>query len=366
MTEKNTNNTTERLDSWEANFIEFVPEEDANVSSAEMIRDGGSSEMPKNVKIASYSEGEPRPAMTEEEAAEENEGETFSRVFKQLSEPKLPELSKENRAKLLLQSPNRLFFYWSVGKNPFQTLNRALSGQNESYTLVAKLIDLKRDTEEIHAVEAEGSFWFNVDADTRYRAEIGFHAVNRPYIRVIHSNDVETPRKSPSPRAASTADWTVSADRFAVVLDVAGFSQDAFDVAIAGGDWEASKIATHSAFSQFIGKPKFRVTGFGPEELRYAMFVLASGVPLEYLRWRINASLFAILQENAENLTEEKALAALHEQFDFDSGEVLEEQTGSAVFGASLINFPRKLRKNWQFPKFEPVSSVSSGQNHPW
>ena len=42
------------------------------------------------------------------------------------------------------------------------------------------LTDLERESEEIHAVESEGSWWFDVRPDREYRAEIGFFAPNRP------------------------------------------------------------------------------------------------------------------------------------------------------------------------------------------
>jgi hypothetical protein len=45
-------------------------------------------------------------------------------------------------------------------------------------------------------------------------------------------NTVTTPRKSPSPRSAESAEWRVPAQRFARVLDAAGFARDAFDVAL--------------------------------------------------------------------------------------------------------------------------------------
>jgi len=66
----------------------------------------------------------------------------MSAVFKELAAPKLPELAKENRARLQMQSPNRLFFYWSIKNNPFQTLKKAFGHDTGSYTLVAKLLDL--------------------------------------------------------------------------------------------------------------------------------------------------------------------------------------------------------------------------------
>jgi hypothetical protein len=281
----------------------------------------------------------------------------LSAVFKELAAPKLPELQKENRARLQMQSPTRLFFYWSVKNNPFQTLRRAFGSDTGSYTLVAKLLDLSRGTESVYAVEPEGSWWFNVDAGSEYRAEIGFYAPNRPYFRLMFSNTVATPRKSPSPRAATAADWTITADRFARVLDVAGFSQDAFDVALAGDDWDVSHSATRSAFAAFIGQEK-GFDGIDPEDIRYALLAIASGLSVEELRYRIGANLFALLQANIEKLNRESALAALKSEFGIEAEDMVEEEVGSSVFGASLVNFPRRLRtrtQNW--PKYNPISS---------
>ncbi|MBC7900989.1 MAG: DUF4912 domain-containing protein [Saprospiraceae bacterium] len=325
--------------------IEFVLDEFAGISSESMVRGAD----------RSFDLDQPNKA-----AAAELENETVSPVFRELADPKLPELSRENRARLLMQSPTQLFFYWSVKNNPFQTLDRALGGKTSSYMLVAKLINLKNSREDIHPVEAEGSFWFNVDANSEYQAEIGLYAPNRPYIRIMFSNKVETPRKAPSPRPASSSEWTVSADKFAQVLDVAGFTQDAFDVAIAGDDLNASGRATEAAFSRFIGPTERGIKGIEHEEMRFAMLALASGVPLEYLRWRISPSLFTILQENSSKLSGENALAALQEQFSFEAGDIIEEEMFSpAVFGASLINFPRSLkrRQDRSLAKFTSISS---------
>ncbi len=283
-------------------------------------------------------------------------------IFAELSAPKLPELPKENRARLQMQSPTRLNFYWSIKQNPFQTLNRAF-GNTGSYTLVAKLVNQTADREEFFPVEAEGSSWFNVDADATYRAEIGFYAPNRPFVRVMFSNTLETPRKNPSPRRATEKDWAVSAYQFAEVLDVSGYQQDAFEVALAGDDFEHSESATSNAFSQFIGKQEI---DFPSDEIRFALLALASGYTLESLRGHIGASLFAVLQENAEKVSAENALAALNEHFDVFSDEILEEEEiGSAVFGASLVNFPKMSRKRTVpktllpkiGPKLSPISS---------
>jgi hypothetical protein len=281
-----------------------------------------------------------------------------SPVFKELSEPKLPELPKENRARLQMQSPNRLYFYWSTKNNPFQTLNSVFGGDAGIYTLVAKLVNQTQNSEEIVPIETEGATWFDVDANSSYRAEIGFYAVQRPFIRLMFSNTVETPRKNPSARRDFSLDWAISANQFAQVLDVSGYAQDAIEVALAGDDSEFAERATRDAFAQVIGKQEIDFTKDNSSEIRFVLLALASGYRAENLRGQISKNLFAKLLENAENLSAEKALNALQENFGEFSDETIEEGFEKAVFGASLINFP-KFSKRRVLPKFEPISSLN-------
>lgn len=290
----------------------------------------------------------------------------LSPVFRELALPKLPPLERENRARLQMQSPNRLHFYWSIRTNPFQTLNKALGAATSSYTLALRLIDLGRDAEELHTVDAEGDWWFNVDADSQYRAEIGFYAPNRPFVRVLYSNTVRTPRKSPSPRAASDADWRIPAQKFAKVLDVSGFRQDAFDVAIAGDDRNKAEDSTRRAFARLASRNAEEFGGIDTDELRYAMLSLAAGASLEQLRFRVSERIFALLQSFTDGTTPSDALAALKSEFDIDEDELLEEtaEHGPDVFGASLVNFPKRARRLRArprgfegAPRFEPISS---------
>lgn len=302
--------------------------------------------------------------VTAELAAAEPEVE-LSPVFKALAEVTLPELERENRARLLMQSPTKLYFYWSVRENPWHQLRAIFGDDLGSYTLVLKLTDRKRNSEEIHPCDAEGNWWFEVEPDGEYQAEIGFYATNRPYFRVIYSNTIQTPRRSPSPRPASEAQWTVSANKFAEVLDVAGFSRDAFDVAMAGDDHAGAQDATHTAFSRFIDRSDYALDGISVEDIRYAMLALASGFTLEELRFRVGPALFAILQANVEKLAADKAMSALSEYFDIDEAEWTEEEFGSAVYGASLVHFPSTLKtkkvSSAFSPRYNPVSSYSLG-----
>lgn len=359
MNETDTNNLLENEDlQQEAETKEFVfeVEKPDAISSSELIENPAAEE-DETVSLENEPEVPVEAKIVNEETEILEEEIEEDPIFKELSEPKLPVLEKQNRARLQMQSPNRIFFYWSMKNNPYQTLNRTFSGNTGSYTLVAKLINESRDREEILPVEAEGDWWFDTDTDSTYRAEVGFYAPNRPFIRILHSNTIETPRKSPSPKRASTADWAVSAHQFAKVLDVAGFSQDAFDVAFTGDDTTFAESATQSAFSQLVGAQAADSVQNDSSEIRFALLALASGSELEALRGQISLSLYNKMRENAERLSAENALAALEENF----GEFAEETEESlpAVFGASLINFPRKLKRK-TLPKLSPISSLRS------
>jgi len=343
------------LEDFKLNPISSLEQIKTNVAidetDADILSLNAASQIPVDAKIVSVE------AETIDEIIEEA-SEVADPIFKELSEPKLPELRRENRARLQMQSPTKVHFYWSVKTNPFQTLNR-LFGNQTNYMLVAKLINQTNDREEIFPVEAEGSAWFDTDANSTYRAELGFYAPSRPFVRLMYSNQIETPRKNPSPRQDYSENFSVSAQEFAEVLDVSGFQQDAFEVALAGDDMESANEATQTAFSQFVDGAPIDFDENESSEIRFVLLALASGYTIENLRGHISRSLFAVLQEKGEKLNAEKALAALHENFDVFAGESTEEEESFAAtaFGASLINFPR-FSKRRILPKFSPVSSL--------
>ena len=328
--------SSERL--LESEFIEFTPGESGPISSAERIQtEPNTASVPLGVLAGA--------------------DEAMSPVFRELATAALPALPKENRARLQMQSPNRLFFYWSLSNNPFQTLNRALGPQTGSYILVLKLVDLRRESEEIRPAEANGSWWFDVQPDGDYRAEIGFYAPNRPFVRILFSNSVHTPRQSPSPRSADTAEWSVSADRFSRVLNAAGFARDAFDVAMTGDDEATSEHLTRTAFARLAG-PGEGLERVEASEIRFVMLALASGMTLKSLRGKISQRLYKFLQANSERISGHRVLGVLKDEFGIEAGEIDSEESGAAVFGASLVNFPRVLRKRRvDFAGPSPLSS---------
>lgn len=337
------------------------------VSSAEMIESVAARDDDKLISPEAQSPpellnaGSVEKAESSETGLEEKEADP---IFKELAAPKLPELPKENRARLQMQSPNRIYFYWSLKNNPFQTLQKVFKGQT-SYILVAKLVNQSDSTEKVVPVEAEGNWWFDVDANATYRAEIGFYAPNRPYFRVMFSNPVETPRKTPSPRAATDADFAVSAREFAEVLNVAGYRQDAFEVAMIGDDRDRAEEATRKAFAHFTGVKPEGFSTINAEELRFALLSIASGMALKDLRTHISPALFALLESLLVEPESENAMTALQQHFDVFTDEIFDEEVGAAVYGASIVNFPKTRKRHLvpkhALPKFgEKLSPVSS------
>lgn len=311
-----------------------------------------------------------------EDSAEEVK---LSPAFKELAAPKLPVLREENRAYLQMQSPTRLFFYWSLKNSSYNTLQRALGNRSQDYFLAVRLIDLNTEQAEIHRIDNQGSWWFNnIQADTKYRAEVGFYSPKHPFVRIVFSNTLETPRLKPSENTSYQPYFAVTATEFAEVLDLAGFSQDALEVYLAGDEPQLADTATQKAIIQLTGKEEKEIdfSGISLNELRYVLFALASGVSLHSLRESVSQQLFdflaSLINENPNSLTEEKVISALGEFFDFSPfEEELEfEIPAPSVFGASLINFPSKFRrtksgfnpsKKGLFPadKISPLSSFS-------
>src|SRR5947199_334677 len=104
--------------------------------------DGETSKRPKratkNAKVPKVAAAKAPPQSTEETkaiATTEPKVE-LSPLFKALADVKLPELPRENRARLQMQSPTRLYFYWSLRQNPWQQLRAVFGPELGSYTLV--------------------------------------------------------------------------------------------------------------------------------------------------------------------------------------------------------------------------------------
>ncbi len=308
---------------------------------------------------------------TETVAAESPE-KVVSPIFKKLSEPKLPELPSDDRARLQLQSPNRLFFYWSSRKNPYDNLQRLFGERFGGYDLSVRLINMKDDSVRVMPADMSGTTWFDVGSDTPYRAELGFFSQNRPFIRVMYSNTVQTPRPSPSRRLASDDDFAVRTQQFADVLSASGFAHEnvAQDFAFADkllADTRAREIAAR-LIPEKAGEKEETFADISLLELRWVLVSLAAFAPLDELKRSVSPALVAWLEsieaQNPDALKPKNVAGELQktlgEEFVgmIQSGEVETRRRyvhkvfgGSAVdvfetFVPQLVDFPAPKEKH--------------------
>jgi hypothetical protein len=133
----------------------------------------------------------------------------------------------------------------------------------------------------------------------------------------------------------------VTTHAFAEVLEASGFEEDAFEVirSDANQDLKAS-LAAH------VGADEKIFSELDSNELYRALTQLASGIPIEELKWKISAELYAMLQAHLSQLSPS---AIEHGLGISAASSDTELETFSAV-GGSLVNFPRR--------KYKPVSSI--------
>jgi hypothetical protein len=301
-----------------------------------------------------------KPAISSDvsQSIDEESAKRKTPLFLELAQPKLPELEKENRLYLQIQSPKRIFLYWSVKSNLYKSLQKAFGENANSYSLAAKLINVSKKTEDVFQIEGEGSAWFDVADNTKYQAEVGFFAPNLPFVRIAYSNEIETPRMSPSPNQDTSPNWNVSAMQFAEVLEASGYSQDAFEVALSSVETEESSVATETIFSRISGEPEAKFAEFEMSELRSILMAIAGGIPFPRIVESVSGELSAWLSLNPQVFETNNVMSILQETFGEEFGtfvEGAETETSGVVFGASLVNFG-KIRSRFSFPNTKTSS----------
>jgi hypothetical protein len=153
----------------------------------------------------------------------------------------LPFALKRDFIQLLLQSPHRLYLYWTFARDPHATLREAFGELAAHYQLVVRLVKVDSGEEFLLDAPRERAQWFEVYPRHVYRAEIGFRAAGRPFVRLLASNEVTTPPDSASHLSDEAQEFQLEADEFARLLDGAGYERYARSLApnaggVAGND----------------------------------------------------------------------------------------------------------------------------------
>ncbi|HZG53608.1 MAG TPA: DUF4912 domain-containing protein [Pyrinomonadaceae bacterium] len=137
----------------------------------------------------------------------------------------LPADLERDFIQLLLQSPHRLYLYWTFAHDPHATLREAFGEVAAHYRLAVRLVNVESGEEFLLEASRERAQWFEVYPRHVYRAEVGFHAAGRPFVRLLSSNTVTTPPDSPSHLSDEAREFQLEAGEFAQLLAGAGYER---------------------------------------------------------------------------------------------------------------------------------------------
>ena len=142
-----------------------------------------------------------------------------------------------DEARLLVQSPRRVFLYWRFARDPRELLRAALGPVAERLGPAVRLVDEATGEEGEPAPAEGGDYWFDVLPGRLLRAEVGFHGEGLPFVRLISSNTVETPAGGVSRVADGAPEFSVAEREFGRVLEATGFAAE---------DWQAERAPRDS------------------------------------------------------------------------------------------------------------------------
>ena len=137
----------------------------------------------------------------------------------------LPLSLKRDSIQLLLQSPNKLFLYWSFATDPHATLRAAFGELAAHYRLAVRLVKVESGEEFVLDAPKERMQWFEVYPRHVYRADVGFHAESRPFVRLLSSNELSTPPDRASEVSADEQEFQVKAEEYVRLLSGAGYER---------------------------------------------------------------------------------------------------------------------------------------------
>lgn len=135
--------------------------------------------------------------------------------------------AQRDEARLLVQSPRRLYLYWSFARDPRATLRRAFGGLADRFEIAARLVDQESGDAETIPVARVQSLWLDAAPGRAYRAEIGFAAEGLPFVRVLESDAVETPPDAISRATDDDETFRTHSQDFARLLAASGFVEHA-------------------------------------------------------------------------------------------------------------------------------------------
>ena len=285
-----------------------------------------------------------------------------------IDEP-LPQTYAGDMIRLLAQSPYKLFLYWSHARDPFAILGRGFGNTAAQYRMAVRLIDVESSDRSLaEASVFARNHWFSARAGRAYRAEVGLFAPGHPFIRLLTSAEVRTPRASVSEITDDSALFAASAPEFARVLNEAGYTSDALEVTLEAADEASDGTAsvTRDVTRQLTGSDLPEGDATLLSEMRALLAALAFGIPRERLQLMVSPALArwlnAVMAEREGALDTARLLdilrATLALEIDDESLLSIEEQEAMRrvarfVVGGSDVQLPTQ-RPRLLMPSMTP------------
>lgn len=308
---------------------------------------------------------------------------TLAALVPEDDEP-LPELYARDDLQLLVQSPYRLYAYWQHAHDPQATLRRAFGAAAAGYQLAVRLLDADTGPMQTNLASPARNYWFDVQPGRAYRAEVGFAAESKPFVRLLVSADARTPTVGVAPESDELPEFQASAGEFARVVNETGYAGDALAVAL-----EATDEATghESTLTLAHALAAAALPALGPAELaelRMLIVALVFAEPLPLIRARLAPPLAhwldALLAERGTPLDQPRLLELLRELFGFEL-EIDEEAQAATLrptsfaWSASAVRQPERRVRVWlpsmtpgrgALPSLRSVQPSSFGGSQQW
>lgn len=270
----------------------------------------------------------------------------------------LPESYSGDRIRLFAQSPGRLYVYWGLARDPYATLARAFGPGAERYSLVIRLVNTDSGEGVLHLASPTKSQWLDAHPGSPYRVDLGLYAQGRAFIRLLSSEVVETPRSGVARSADASPAWKISAEKFARVLDEAGYVSDALEVTLEAVDDMTNAAATRNIAGALNAA---EVPGMAEEEImemRRLLVALAFGARFDTLRSVLSPALadwLSRVDAQSELVNSDRLVEILRSMFGIEMsrlpGDSPAEQAirraTRAIVGASEINLPERPFHVW-------------------
>jgi hypothetical protein len=147
-------------------------------------------------------------------------------VFIDFGEP-LPSRYGADRLHLMVQDPFRVFAYWEITEPSIQeTLRRFPAADRAGFQVLLKWIDVCSQTARFLDPGVTSNWWFPTLPEMHYQLELGLYSEDYGWVRLLASQEVDTPRITLGPPSDETKESPQSRSLLEVLVRSTGINPE--------------------------------------------------------------------------------------------------------------------------------------------